>query len=521
MERQRIYQWLFTVVIAAFGILLSVYVYLGLKKSDESRMLAELQTETYQQSVRASLLFTRATQILNSFSALLTVSDSVSRREFELYSSYLVKNEQEIAAIMWTPYVEAQERQHYEAMLRQETGQPMGFVDITYPDHRRVKSPSRDFYLPIFYGEPKERTGNFLGIDLNGRATNRELRLAAMRSGSVVTTPVFSELTDPHGASMIAIYHPVYKSKPQRRDESGRFMGFVLMLMTPEVLMRSEFGDEDQSRFFMRLIDKDDQDRQIAVNRKDPSITPPEWLFRYDLPMPGRQWSLELYSRDPIHRDKTAIFLLLCMLILTLGATLVFYRGIAHFIKLKTKNATLELQRRELKQRANFDSLTGLHNRRYFQDKVSSLLNQPDREYEIAICLLDLDNFKQINDLFGHQQGDELLKRVGEALLRETRLGDQVARLGGDEFALALPLTQNPQEIHAVLDRLLALIPQIGDEISNHAVRISASVGITISSASVCDYDTLMHQADLAMYAAKRRGKNTYTFFSPDGRSVG
>ncbi len=83
-----------------------------------------------------------------------------------------------------------------------------------------------------------------------------------------------------------------------------------------------------------------------------------------------------------------------------------------------------------------------------------------------------------------------------------------MARLGGDEFALALPLTQNPQEIHAVLDRLLALIPQIGDEISNHAVRISASVGITTSSASVCDYDTLMHQADLAMYAAKQAGRN-------------
>ena len=71
------------------------------------------------------------------------------------------------------------------------------------------------------------------------------------------------------------------------------------MLMTPEVLMRSEFGNENQSRFFMRLIDKDDKDRQIAVNRKDPDIRPPEWLFRYDLPMPGRHWSLELYSRDP------------------------------------------------------------------------------------------------------------------------------------------------------------------------------------------------------------------------------
>ena len=151
MERQRIYQWLFTVVIAAFGILLSVYVYLGLKKSDESRMLAELQTETYQQSVRASLLFTRATQILNSFSALFTVSDAVSRREFELYSSYLVNSEQEIAAIMWAPYVLAKERKQYESILLQETGQQMGFIDIKYPDHRRVKSASRDFYLPIFY----------------------------------------------------------------------------------------------------------------------------------------------------------------------------------------------------------------------------------------------------------------------------------------------------------------------------------------------------------------------------------
>ena len=182
MERQRIYQWLFTLAIATFGTLLSAYVYLGLKKSDDSRVLAELQTETYQQSVRASLLFTRATQILNSFSALFTVSESVSRREFELYSSYLVKNEQEIAAIMWTPYVQAQERPQYEAMLHQETGQHMGFVDIRYPDHRRVVAPPRDFYLPIFYGEPKERTDNFLGIDLNGWTTNRDLRLASMRS---------------------------------------------------------------------------------------------------------------------------------------------------------------------------------------------------------------------------------------------------------------------------------------------------------------------------------------------------
>ncbi len=185
------------------------------------------------------------------------------------------------------------------------------------------------------------------------------------------------------------------------------------------------------------------------------------------------------------------------------------------------RTVSLELQRRDLKLKANFDSLTGLHNRRYFQDKIESLLYQPDRDYEMALCLLDLDNFKQINDLLGHAQGDLLLKSVGDALLQETRLGDLVARLGGDEFALALPLNHGPDEIRSVFDRLLGLIPQIGDEVSNHMVDISASIGISVSSADTYDYDQLMHQADLAMYASKKRGKNTYTFFTPDLMSQG
>ena len=337
-----------------------------------------------------------------------------------------------------------------------------------------------------------------------------------MKSGEVFTTPVFSEFTDPHGASMIAIYHPVHLAKSANNKSPGRFLGFLLMLMTPEVLMRSEFGQESQSPFFMRLIDLDDQNNQIAINRVDHQLEPPDHIFSYDFPMPGRHWSLELYSRAPISYDNRALFLCLCLLTLTLIASMAFYRGVNHLIQLKTRTVSLELQRRDLKLKANVDSLTGLHNRRYFQDKMESLLYQQDRDYEIALCLLDLDNFKQINDLLGHAQGDLLLKTVGDVLLLETRSGDLVARLGGDEFALALPLTQGADEIRAVLDRLLKLIPQIGDEVSNQMVDIGASIGIAISSADTCDYEQLMHQADLAMYASKKRGKHTYTFFTSD-----
>ena len=123
--------------------------------------------------------------------------------------------------------------------------------------------------------------------------------------------------------------------------------------------MRSEFGDESQSRFFMRLIDKDDGERQIAINRKDNISIPPQRTFRYDFPMPGRHWILELYSREPMHYDNTASFLLLCLLTLTGVISLAFYRGVNNFTNLKIRNTSLELQRRELKLRANFDSLTG------------------------------------------------------------------------------------------------------------------------------------------------------------------
>jgi diguanylate cyclase (GGDEF)-like protein len=514
MAQRRILQWFFTIIIFTSGIALSIYTYQGIRKSDEARMLAELQKETYEQSVRASLLFTRAPQILNSFAALFVVSDFVSQQEFKSFSSYLIRNEQEISAIMWAPYVLAEERKKYESRLLHEMGHDHGFIDIKYPERQQIASPLRNFYFPIMYVEPREQRGNYFGIDINGRPINHTLRMMAMNSGLVFTTPVFSELTDPHGASMIAIYHPVHIRNSTSSENSGRFLGFLVMLMTPEVLMRSEFGNESQSRFFMRLIDKDDEYRQIAINRKDTNSAPPQRTFRYNIPMPGRTWILEIYSREHPLYDSIASFLLLCMLTLTCITTLIFKHGVERFTTLNHKNANLELQRRELKLRANFDSLTGLRNRRYFQEKIERLLLQSVREYEIALCLLDLDNFKQMNDQLGHGHGDMLLKAVADVLERETRLGDQVARLGGDEFAIALLVTPGSDAVNAIMDRLLFLIPAIGDEVSGNTVAISASVGISVSSADANDYEILMHQADVAMYASKKRGKNTYTYYN-------
>lgn len=516
MVKRHIWQWLLIAVIFTSGISLSIFIYMGIRASDNARVMAELQKDTYAQSIRANLLFTRAPHILNAFAALFAVSNHVSRQEFNRYANYLIKDEKEITAILWVPYVTDEQRKLYESQLAAQTGQKLGFIDIQYPAGRAVYAPKRDFYLPIYYAVSQWSEMELYGIDINGRPGNHDLRLASMEQGKELTTPVFSSIMDLHNAATIGVYYPIYANSHQFSHKLNHFMGFIVMLMTPEVLMRTEFGEESQSRFFMRLIDKDDGYRQIAINRKDDNTTPPQNLFRYNIHMPGRSWVLEIYSREHIIYGDTASFLLFCMLTLTVIITLVFNRGVRHFINLNVKNADLESQHRELKLMANFDSLTGLCNRRYFQEKVDKLLLQSVREYEIALCLLDLDNFKQINDVFGHSQGDQLLKLVADALIRETRLGDQVARIGGDEFAIALLITSGTDAVNAIMQRLQHLIPVMGNQISGNTVTISASIGITISSPAVTDYELLMRQADLAMYASKKRGKNTYTYYGAE-----
>jgi diguanylate cyclase (GGDEF)-like protein/PAS domain S-box-containing protein len=165
----------------------------------------------------------------------------------------------------------------------------------------------------------------------------------------------------------------------------------------------------------------------------------------------------------------------------------------------------------EIQHRAFHDSLTGLANRALFLNRVEHALAVRERsEAPLAVLYLDLDDFKTVNDSLGHDVGDELLVEVSRRLLASVRPSDTVARLGGDEFALLLEHTEQ-EGASLVSERILTALQQ-PVSLQSKDVFPYASIGVAITEGSP-DPDDLLRDADIAMYAAKRQGKNGYRAF--------
>lgn len=170
----------------------------------------------------------------------------------------------------------------------------------------------------------------------------------------------------------------------------------------------------------------------------------------------------------------------------------------------------------QLAHDAQHDPLTGLYNRAEFMKRLNYALAYATRQprYGFALLYLDLDRFKIINDTLGHNAGDELLKEVSRRLLNAVREVDIVARLGGDEFVILLMDVTIPEEAERVAQKIHKLLtPPM--TLYRNAIKISASIGITLSAINYQDAAAILHDADIAMYAAKSSGKSQYVLFRP------
>jgi two-component system cell cycle response regulator len=187
-------------------------------------------------------------------------------------------------------------------------------------------------------------------------------------------------------------------------------------------------------------------------------------------------------------------------------------------------NALLGLSRLQLVVRENEhladqagrDSLTRLYN----QGSLARRLNEESAIAErygrsVSYLMLDLDNFKEVNDRFGHRQGDDVLKRVARIIVRAIRKSDVAARYGGDEFGIILPETDEAGAM-VQADRILEAIRSLHIPTPNNPITISASIGIaTMPGDAVSTSDDLIRRADEALYEAKRLGKNRAVRLQP------
>jgi diguanylate cyclase (GGDEF)-like protein/PAS domain S-box-containing protein len=164
---------------------------------------------------------------------------------------------------------------------------------------------------------------------------------------------------------------------------------------------------------------------------------------------------------------------------------------------------------------AFFDVLTGLPNRALFNDRLRQELAKANRHNQLlSIMFLDLDRFKVINDTFGHNTGDLFLQSVSERLKCIVREGDTVSRLGGDEFILLFPDIRNIEDATAIAKKIIEKLSEVfvlGDK----ELYITASIGISFFPQNGNDVETLVKNADTAMYYAKGQGRNNYQFYTP------
>jgi len=203
----------------------------------------------------------------------------------------------------------------------------------------------------------------------------------------------------------------------------------------------------------------------------------------------------------------------LLVLVMALRMRRLMKRDDEHLAELKQAHIELTAKEAQAHHLAYHDMLTGLPNRALFNDTADQALLRARHGEEMAIVLLDLDRFKNVNDRFGHLVGDELIKEVGDRLLKVLRRKNAVARLGGDEFAILLQGDDLAGSIEPILEQILEDLHRPYEIFGNQA-HVGVSIGVALAPGCGVDRTDLMRKADIALYRAKDEGRDCYRYFT-------
>jgi len=213
-------------------------------------------------------------------------------------------------------------------------------------------------------------------------------------------------------------------------------------------------------------------------------------------------------AQEELHRKDGLVYQYQCVVLPDGGRMLTYFNITNH----KNTQAQLTKALDEVHELANRDALTGLPNLRLLQERYFSTVSISKRKgWKAAVMFIDLDEFKAVNDIYGHEVGDMVLKMVAQRLLNIVRKADTVARIGGDEFLIIqTEACDNLSAAHVAEKILLQMTEPF--EFGGIKIKIGASIGIAMYPAHGDDLQTLIKEADKAMYTTKGSGKQSYTF---------
>jgi diguanylate cyclase (GGDEF)-like protein len=281
-------------------------------------------------------------------------------------------------------------------------------------------------------------------------------------------------------------------------------------------LLQEMLAEEPVAPFRLTCVDRLSRGMEMLSSQKIE-------LLLLDLSLPDSH-GLETFSKIYAHAPKVPIIVLtgnddgaLALSAVKAGAQDYLFKGkLDRELLVRSMQYSIERKRYqvELEHHANYDALTGLPNRNLLHDRLKQAVFVQRHVHPIAVVFLDLDHFKIINDSLGHTQGDKLLATTAERLHSTVRDGDTVARLGGDEFVLVL----NDAKEDVIFRAMQRILDSVGEPmtIGGQELCITCSAGVSVYPQDGADVETLLKNADAAMYRAKERGRNNFQFYTSE-----
>jgi diguanylate cyclase (GGDEF)-like protein len=472
------------IVVGAGAVVGSILAF----QHDENEFHAHQKEETVRAARQAQSVGALSVGELATAAAFIKADGNLSKHEFAVIGRSLIK-ENVLHGAAFIDVVKQDERARYERV--------QGFpITELAADGAIVRAKERPIYYPLTYSATidEAKSAKTIGFDVATDPARAPYLNRAVDDGRATATGVIPLLV---GGIGINVYRAVYRDgaptdtvAERRRAVVGFAAGSFLLKDLASAAVTSLPGDVTT-----QLIVAHHTVAGPKGSLDDPS--------RAQIQIADRTWLLVVHDPD---RPDVSVPILFGAAGLAMAAVL------GSLIWVWSR----EERMRKLQREADEDSLSGLRTRRRFEEEVRSAMARSRRDGTTgALLMLDLDNFKSVNDSYGHPAGDKLIEEVSEVLRRRTREGDILGRLGGDEFAVALPSCR-PGEATVVAEAIVDAIRE-HQPADPDVIPCTVSVGVAVFGIDPqMSYATLVSEADTAMYAAKDAGGDGFRVFHAD-----
>lgn len=447
--------------------------------------------------------------VLDGFAAMVSASSYLDRTRIRSYARKMLNQYPHIFMFEIVEKVPDGQLEPFTEHYRQTVDPEFEIKAFGYETDRQWQ-PVKEvpYHMPIVFMEPfPPESRQVLGLDISSNGFfMRSLEESERLNRSISSDPF--KLVEGDLAYLVHRPVPVSDKSETSTVGSSGVRGFAMLVIRADTLL----DREDHALPGMRVLlynpsfGSTDPNGYLHLDKAQETGWLESWLF------PQLRMSKALNSRSQpfvllIEQQLGWSMISWGKLGLTLLITLITFGVVVVYARLYFRN---EMQRTEMTTRlfrlANHDVLTGLANRNLLSDRLNHAISQAARQKgRLAVLFLDLEEFKEVNDAYGHDSGDGVLKRAAERLRACVRAGDTIARLGGDEFVLVLENIATQQDVDHIVEKIKAGFEQPFD-VNSHSIILGISIGTAIYPQDGIDEDALIRCADSAMYQDKRSG---------------